>query len=171
MNSSSPRRRSEDQPMPLPRIAVSDATFQANSSSEAGGEGEPVMLPAGVPSRGRRGRGPVMLPAGCSLRDRQGRGPVMLPAGCSQQRQPGETLGRSAVGAGAAVGGGHASFPLGKPGILSIPRRRDPCHRHTSLPQLREDESPAHNFCSLSATGSTELSESPYTAAESQSWL
>ena len=53
------------------------------------------------------------------------------------------------------------SFPLGKPGILSIPRRRDPCHRHTAPPQLREDESPAHSFCPLSPPGSTELSESP----------
>ena len=55
--------------MPLPRIAVSDAAFQASGSSEAGREGELVML----------------------------------PAGCSQQRQPGETLGCSAAGAG---GGG-----------------------------------------------------------------
>lgn len=96
------------------------------------------------------------------LREAGGKGePVMLPAGCSQQRQPGETLGRSVAGVGAAVGGGHASFPLGKPGILSIPRRRDSCHRHTSPPQLREDESPAHSFCPLSPTGSTKLSESP----------
>lgn len=104
----------------------------AGSSPEAGGEGGPVMLPAGC-SSGAGGEG----------------GLAMLPAGCSQQRQPGETLGRSAVGAGAAVGGGHASFPLGKPGILSIPRRRPLSQTHF-LPQLREDESPAHTLLSFS---------------------
>lgn len=47
------------------------------------------------------------------LREAGGEGePVMLPAGCSQQRKPGETLGRSVAGAGAAVGGGHASSHL-----------------------------------------------------------
>lgn len=77
------------------------------------------------------------VPGDRLLREAGGEGePVMLPAGCSQQRKPGETLGCSVAGAGAAVGGGHASFPLRKPGILSIPRRRDSCHRHTSPPQL-----------------------------------